>query len=380
MKERIYVCHTFYHVYITFLKEMNLPAEQRGKATLVISHMSNQFGTFPERVRSLHFFAEVIDFDEKGEDFFPELAKYRKSDRGMLRNLWNRIRFTRKLAELETPYVPVDFRQYKEIYVFCDSDAIGFYLNQNKIYYHAVEDGLNCLRNGDLAHYDNRKHFALKAFLSQKCNLIFIQNGFGKYCIDMEVNDRSVIEIPFEKYVEVPRKALLEGISTRDRDLLLQAFVEDIEELKSLIFNEDKKTALILTEPLCTLPVRKRIFTDIINRYQESYSILLKPHPRDELDYRKEFPGICVIEKTVPMEMLNFFESCRIDLVVSVFTELGALECAKEKVRLGADFMDQYEAPSMHRQADILRKEFPVRKSCQEAEASDSAGAVWAER
>lgn len=361
MKDRVYVCHTFYHVYIAFLKEMNLPAEKQGGATLVISHMSSRFGTFPDRVRSLRFFEEVIEFDEKGEDFFPELAKYRKSDGNFVSNLWNRIRYTRKFAELEAPYVPVDFRQYKDIYVFCDSDPIGFYLNRNKIYYHAVEDGLDCLRNGDLAHYDNRKHFALKAFLSQKCNLIFIQNGFGKYCIDMEVNDVSAIEIPFEKYVEVPRKALLEGISPQDKALLLRAFVEDIDELERLISDQGRKTALILTEPLCTLPVRRQIFTDIIERYKDSYSILLKPHPRDELDYREAFPDICIIEKTVPMEMLNFFDGCQIDLAVGVFTEMGALGFAREKVRLGPDFMDQYEEPSVHRQADILRKEFSAR-------------------
>lgn len=358
MKDRIYVCHTFYHVYVTFLKEMNLPEEKRGGATLVISHVSNRFGTFPDRVRSLGFFEEVVDFDEKGEDFFPELAKYRKPDGGFLRNLWNRIRFTRKLAELEAPYVPVDFRQYGEVYVFCDSDPIGFYLNRNRIPYHAVEDGLDCLRNGDLAHYDNRRHFALKAFLSQKCNLIFIQNGFGKYCIDMEVNDLSVIEIPFEKYMEVPRKKLLEGISPQDKALLLRAFVEDVEELEALVSDRNRKTALILTEPLCTLPVRKQIFTDIMDRYKDSYSILLKPHPRDELDYRREFPDVCIIDKTVPMEVLNFFEGYRIDLAVGVFTELGALDFAREKVRLGPDFMDQYEEPSVHRQADVLRREF----------------------
>lgn len=361
MKDRIYVCHTFYHVYITFLKEMNLPAEQRGKGTLVISHMSNRFGDFPERVRSLGFFEEVIDFDEKEESFFPELAKYRKPGGNLLKNLWNRILFTRKFAKLEAPYIPVDFRQYREIYVFCDSDPIGYYLNQNKIYYHAVEDGLNCLKNGDLAHYDNRSHFALKAFLSQKCNLIFIQNGFGRYCIDMEVNDISAIEIPFEKYVEVPRKELLAGIGAGDKEILLQAFVEDIERLKQIIADGNKKTVLILTEPLCTLPVRKQIFTDIIDSYKGEYSILLKPHPRDELDYRKEFPGACIIDKTVPMEMLNFFEGYQIDLAVGVFTELGALDFAREKLRLGPDFMDRYEEPAAHRQADILRKEFSMK-------------------
>ena len=41
---RIYVCHTFYHLYISFLKEFALPKEEKGNATVVLSKMSNDFG------------------------------------------------------------------------------------------------------------------------------------------------------------------------------------------------------------------------------------------------------------------------------------------------------------------------------------------------
>lgn len=358
MKERIYVCHTFYHIYVSFLKEMNLPPEKRGKATLVISHMSTPFGDFPERVRKAGFFEEVIDFDEKHERNFPQLEKYRKKESNLVKNLVKRIIYTKKFAALQAPFIPVDFKQYKDIYVFCDSDPIGFYLNANKIYYHAVEDGLNCLHNGDLAHLDNMGHFKLKAFLSQKLNLIFIQNGYGKYCLDMEVNDISAIAIPFEKYVEVPRKKLVEGLDRESKDLLLKVFVPDIQQLKETIMDEHVRTALILTEPLCTLEVRRKIFADIVARYEKEYALIFKPHPRDELDYRKEFPGYPVIDKTVPMEMLNFLEDCRMDLAIGVFTEMGALEFVKETVRLGADFMDAYEAPEIHRFPDLTKTKF----------------------
>lgn len=361
MKDRIYVCHTFYHVYVAFLKEMNLSSGEQGKATLVISHMANKFGNFPERVRALGYFEDVVDFDEKDETFFPQLAEYRTDKGSFVKNLIQRIKYTEKLAKLEEPYIPVDFRQYKDIYVFCDSDPIGFYLNKNHIRYHAMEDGLNCLKHGDLAHYDNRKHFAIKAFLSQRCNLIFIQNGFGKYCIDMEVNDISQIEIPFKKYVEVPRQALVNNLKKEDKDIILKAFVEDLDSLASIITNNDKKSALILTEPLCSLDIREKIFRDIIDRYKGEYNIILKPHPRDELEYAGRFPDVCMIQKTVPMEMLNFFEGYKIDLVVSVFTEISALDFAREKVRLGADFMDAYEEPDIHRQQEILKKEFSKR-------------------
>ena len=49
MKDRIYVCHTYYHVYVTFLKELTLPEEKKGQATLILSRMSNNFETFASR-------------------------------------------------------------------------------------------------------------------------------------------------------------------------------------------------------------------------------------------------------------------------------------------------------------------------------------------
>ena len=98
MKERIYVCHTYYHVYVTFLKELALPVEKRGQATLVLSKMSNHFETLGSRVERTGLFEQVITFDEKREDFFPELVKLRTAGKGFLMHLWNRIRFTRLYA------------------------------------------------------------------------------------------------------------------------------------------------------------------------------------------------------------------------------------------------------------------------------------------
>ena len=71
MKERIYVCHTYYHVYVTFLKELKLGPEQRGKATLLLSKMSIRFENLKERVESTGLFEQVLEYDEKGESFFP---------------------------------------------------------------------------------------------------------------------------------------------------------------------------------------------------------------------------------------------------------------------------------------------------------------------
>ena len=351
-KARIYVCHTYYHVYVTFLKELKLKCEgERSKADLVLSKMSIDFEDLKARVESTGLFREVIEFDEKREDTFPELAEYRKDTGSFAGNLLNRIKFTRRYAELEAPYVPVDFKEYKDIYVYCDSDPIGYYLNRNKIYYHAVEDGLNTLKNYDAARYDNRGHFKLKAFLSRYLNLIFVQNGYGKYCLDMEVNDISAIRYSCPRYIEQSRQELTDRLTEEDKDLLLCAFIRDKEKLERQIAESSRfgEKILILTDPLCTLEVREKIFRDLIERYETEGTVFLKPHPRDVLDYRKLFPDVPQFDATVPMEILNFFPGLHFKKAVGVLTEVKAIQFADEAVRLGEDFMDTYEDPLVHR-------------------------------
>jgi len=356
MGERIYVCHTYYHVYVAFLKELNFPAEKRGQATLLLSRMSNDFETLKDRVEATRVFERVLDYDEKREDFFPDLKKYREDKGNLLFNLISRIRFTRELAKRNERFVPVDFTKYKDIYVFCDSDPIGYYLNQNRIPYHALEDGLNCLKNFDAARYDNRGHFRLKVFLSMYLNLIFIQNGYGKYCLDMEVNDISLIRYPCPRYIEQSRQELEDRLTPEDRELILRAFIRDKEELERRIreCSHVKDKILILTDPLCTLEVRERIFRDIIKMYEPEGTIFLKPHPRDKLDYRKLFPEIPQFDAAVPMEILNYFPGLRFKKAVAVLTEIRAIRFADEVVRLGADFMDAYEEPAIHRQNEQI--------------------------
>lgn len=357
MKDRIYVCHTFYHVYVSCLKELALPADRQGKADLLLSTMSNDFGDLKERAGRCPLFEEVIMFEEKEDTFFPGLQKYHTDKGNLAFNMLSRIIYTKLLGRLEEQYVPVDFRQYRDIYVFCDSDPIGYYLNYKKIYYHAVEDGLNCIQYYDTARYDNRGHFGLKAWMSAR-NLIFIQNGYGKYCLDMEINDLSVISYPCKKYIEVPRAKLVERLTDRDKEILLRLFVRDLDELLEQLRKGEEQKVLVLSEPLCDLEVRRQIFSDIIEQYSRidgvQAQVIIKPHPRDVLDYHREFPEHIVLDGMFPMEMLNFIPGLFFKRVISVFTVPDGIQFAEEILFLGVDFMDRYEAPELHRQNEQI--------------------------
>lgn len=357
--KRIYICHTFYHVYIACLKELNRAKSEWGQASLMLSSMSNDFGNLKERAEKSGLFEEVIPFDEKEESFFPELLELHKDRGNLFQNMIQRIRYTRRFGKLLEPYIPVNLKEYGDIYVFCDSDPIGYYLSTHRIYYHALEDGLDCIRYYDTARFDNRGHFGLKAWMAAH-NLIFIQNGYSKYCIDMEVNDISVLKYPCPKYIEKPRRELTEKLGKEERRILVSVFIQNLEELEGILKegNEKEHRILVLTEPLCDLETRKQIFRDIIEEHQwiegKKADVILKPHPRDVLDYKGLFPENIVLDGKFPMEVLNYVENLIFDKVISVFTVPDAIKFAKEKVFLGEDFMDKYEAPEIHRQNEQI--------------------------
>lgn len=360
-RDRIYVCHTFYHVYVACLKELNLPGEVRGGATLVLSRMSNDFGDLDVRARACGLFEEVVWFDEKPFQYFEELAPLKEDTGSLPRNMLNRMKFCRRYGQLEEPYVPVDFTQYRDIYVFCDSDPIGYYLSWKRIRYHAVEDGLNCIRYYDTARWDNRGHFGLKARMAS-LGLIFIQNGYGRYCIDMEVNDISALEHPIDKMVEVPREKLIAGLTPEDRELLIRLFIVNRRELETALRSAmatRRPAVLILTEPLCAdLDMRRKLFQDMVAQYRNidgvPGTVVIKPHPRDVLNYQEIFPQHIVLDARFPMEILNLLdiegaEDGRIfDRVVTVYTVPDSIHCARERIYLGNEWMDRYEDKSAH--------------------------------
>ena len=88
--------------------------------------------------------------------------------------------------------------------------------------------------------------------------------------------------------------------------------------------------------------------------FEPEGTIFIKPHPRDELNYRELFAEYPQFDATVPMEMLNFFPGLKFKKVVGVLTEVRNLQFAEECVRLGEDFMDKYEDPLVHRQNEQI--------------------------
>ncbi len=355
---RIYVCHTYYHAYIAVVKELIRRRENASGADIILSTMSNDFGTLKERLEKTGVFGNVFMYHEKEDVTSPEVMEYHRDRGNIVLNLLQRIKYTKLLGQLQEQYIPTDMSKYQDVYVFCDSDPIGYYLNYKKIYYHAVEDGLNSGLLDDQARNANRGAWPLKKAMAG-LGLIFIESGYSRYCIDYEVNDISVNHKPPKNTIEVPRQELNNKLSVEDHKILVDIFLPNAEKVVAQLLGTSEKdfgkpNAMILTEPLCELDIREKMFRDIVQAYQEDYRVIIKPHPRDILDYEKEFPGVVVVKEKFPMEVLGDIEGFKVDKLISVITQVDNVYFAKDIVYLGLDFLDKYEDPAIHRKTELL--------------------------
>jgi hypothetical protein len=376
-KDRVYICHTYYHAYIACVKELVARHGDGGQADIILSTMSNDFGNLKERLEKSRLFHRVFIYHEQQDTTSEEVMSYHRDRGNIILNLLQRITYTRLLGQLQEDYIPTDLSEYRDVYVFCDSDPIGYYLNYKKIRYHAVEDGLNSGKLDDQARIANRGAWPLKKAMA-KMGLIFIESGYSRYCIDYEVNDISVNHMPPKNIVEVPRKELNDRLTREDHAVLVDIFLENKERVVSQLLGTEapefrspgtdpqyrqtsgytapasRPQVMILTEPLCEMDVRKRLFGDIIDMYKADNRVIIKPHPRDVLDYEKEFPDTVVVRDKFPMEVLGDIEGFMVDKVISVITQMDNTYFAKEIVYLGLDFLDKYENPEIHRKTENL--------------------------
>jgi Glycosyltransferase family 52. len=337
------------------MKELNKGPSHRKEAKLILSTMSNDFGTMKDRAESSGIYKDVYLFDEKEDVSSPEVMAYHEDKGNIVSNLLQRIKYTRMLAKLQEPFVPVDLSSYDEVYVFCDSDPIGYYLNYKKIRYHALEDGLNSGKLDNQAMLSNKGAWPLKKLMA-KMGLIFIESGYSRYCIDYEVNDISANYMPPDNVIECSFDSMWDKLSKEDHDLLAYIFMENIDEIKKQLesVSEHKERVMILTEPLCDFETRKRLFGDIIKEYQNDYDILIKPHPRDLVDYKEAFPQVTVLQGKFPMEVIADIDDLKVEKLVSVITQVDNVKFADEIVYLGLDFLDKYEDPAIHRKMENL--------------------------
>lgn len=285
----LYICTTFYHVYILLLK----------------------------RLTGIQDACDVVVCKDIPTG---EQLKYRIENSRLFNNVWyinqwelpddrGRNRLDRLFCQHHRRYrtikkmLPFDVKKYDNVYIFHDNTKLGRYLNDAKIKYHLIEDSYNffqhILQTPQAIHIREKNH---KYKFAKFLNMGYFPMGESKYVLDIEVNENRNLQIPNSNVVELSRDMMRDLLSEEDKQLIFKIFGSP--KLPKL----DKNTVILLTESfaadgVCNGEKQMTMYKGIIDDLKsKGLAVLVKPHPRDEMDY--SIFDVNVIDRFFPIEVL----------------------------------------------------------------------------
>ena len=330
----LYICSTNQHVFFTLIKCMksSVPTD------IVICDDIPDAYRLMDSLLSSGLFRHVYFFSrERSPGYNPN---------GILAKIFFRHYIHRKIVERE---FKVDLSRYNNIFIYHDGIKLGRYLQDVKQVYHLIEDGVDFLIDIDKTPSvidlppTNKFVFFLKYFF----NIGYLPCGQGRYCKSIEVNKNTGLKITHKNIIEKPRAAMIDSLNIKEKKHIFDIFVRT--EMLSYS-HAGRKTALVLTIPLYSdgyvyeMDMQRQIYDDLISELKEKeYLIVIKPHPRDVMDYVTMYPDLSFIDKSVPTEVLNFKSELRFDLAVTILSSsILHIKIAGEKIRHGYSYMRRY--------------------------------------
>lgn len=285
---RLYICSTYYHVYITLLKQFAAPEG----TDLVVCDDIPTGEKLTERLSATGLFRHVWYVEQSK---LPEVRGKNPLD-------WVLFQHRRRFRTVR-PMLPFDLDNYRDVYIFHDGTPLGMYLTDAKHPYHLVEDALNLYqRILDTAQADQLRPHTLKFRIRKLLNSGYFPLGESRFVVDVEVNENRKLQIRLPNVVELPRNQFKECLTEKDHQILLDIF--GCPELDLI----DAHSALVLTEPLYgdrNMEEQISIYQKLVETLKmDGYSVILKPHPRDRADYTSL--GIQVMQREFPVELLSY--------------------------------------------------------------------------
>lgn len=337
VNKQLFCCSSYYQVLISLMKacvdnqKIDLWLEVHGIETAgelsvsICNHMSD----YVEKVFVCPNDSEVDPYIMRNASFVPKQKK-------------------RIIKAVESIFGSKEFaKDYSQINVYWDLGYAGTYLNIKKINYKLIEDSLDSYKKIKANRPNYRYIFdnPLKLKLKQIFGIGVVPFGYSRYAQIVEVNDKADIEIPLDKVTELNRQYLFDRLTGEHKKKIFDSFMADVP----LNISESENSILILTEPFAItnrLPSREiqiQLYKDIIKEFGDGI-IFIKPHPRDDTDYTKYIDNIVLLEKNIPMEVLNFSDDFGVRKSITVTSSaINGITCDKEKIYLGPEYLAKYK-------------------------------------
>ena len=222
---------------------------------------------------------------------------------GIIENIKGYCRYFYGYIKLRILLFIKTFNKEVEVYGHAQSPfAFMFYENENS---NLIEDGI---ANYCMEITETHKINPLIDMFLHICGIYFLKNteAFGSHKNIKNIYLTYTVNHPLikDKVRLINMQELWNNLSDSQKKEILSIF-----NIKDAIFEFKGKTLLILTQPLSqeghlTLNEEINIYKTAMQKYKD-YKVIIKPHPRDNKNYKKIFPQAVIIEKTFPIEILS---------------------------------------------------------------------------
>lgn len=326
--KKIYICCTYYHLLISICKVFIT----KEKADLLICTSWNDCKLLNDekiisKLKDKNIFENILIYDYG-------IEKLEKIKHSKFKN-FRKFLFVKEMKK----NFPIDFSSYSEISLFSEMTPIGRYLNENKMYYSLLEDGTDCFKYNKtyIKRSKSLMHFIKSSILGYK------DLGESKYIKYIEVNDKNGIFIDNKNVIEFKKNNMFSLLSRDEKNDICEIFLNDID------FKYMNNSVLIITQPLYEdglvekLEDQVEIYKEIIQKYSDGCCVIIKKHPRDNIEYKKYFDNCIIDDGCYPIEIINLFD-INIEKAVTISsTSINLLSNIKEKIYLGWEWLDEYK-------------------------------------
>lgn len=287
----LYIVSTYYHALISCIKQLR----SCRKTDILVTDYIPQHEYLAQKIQESRLFDQVI--------LVGRIHEYTADNK--LDYIFNYHRKNAKYIETQLSF---SLRVYNEIYIFHDDTWFAHYLKCAGIQYNLIEDALDSFKiiSRTPFGYMLRKN-DLKLWIKNTFRIGYVFCGYDRFTKSVEINCIQGVEIrrlARKKLVECPRKPMFDSLTKSELEILEQIFLRDIP-----VF-DDRNSALMITQPLFEDGIvsseseQIEIFRKLAEKHCGGYTLVIKPHPRDNTDYHAVFPDSIIINKNMPLEVI----------------------------------------------------------------------------
>jgi len=341
MKKRLFICERPYPLYRTLIKCIS---DSQDNDILVSNHVEGMEKMYPI-LKDANIFKHVFFFDDVMYRKFYSYGKvyeFNQFPNGifiLLKKLKMYIELQNKAKNITLPK-GLEIEQYDEIYVNDATSTVMFYLCSRKKKFIWVEHAKNA--------FQDKLSFALRICyrimpILEKLGIVYALQGTSKWVEAIEVNNACNL-IPLirkKKIREVNIDKLLENISETDKNYIFELYCKAYH----VVLDKTIPFYIIMTSPLfidglvCSRKEQIKVYRNLIKREIGTYAnVLIKPHPRDDIDYKKAIPEAIIIEKSLSAEIFNLATDLQLEGVYGIRTStINAFTNAKIRKSYSVD-------------------------------------------